>query len=233
MEAVDNFEDPVEKFSSTPYAAPEYNIISGVKKGTILSRDPDGVTHKQVLGPNSKDYIIMTNFDYWDHDLKEWLDPTGLAGLGHSRRLGAERILNKSDAITRDLLLKVLIDHSVMAKDTIFQAIINVEKDSYQTQLPYCEACAGCQDLDKCRKPKEICCGLREHYTLRCAVPGNSGYRCGALPDGACRSIHLNKNETGSDADCESFTSHFTLACAPSNRRCGPKPSDSQEGILV
>jgi len=165
MEAVDNYEDAVEKFSSTPYAAPEYNIISGVKKGTILARDPDGIKHKLVLGPNPKDYIIITNFDYWDHDVKEWLDPTVVAGIGHSRRVGAEKILNKTETITADVLLKVLNDRTVMAKDTIFQAIINVEKDVYQTQLPYCETCDGCQDLGKCRKSNEICCGLREHYT--------------------------------------------------------------------
>jgi len=225
MEEVDNYEDAVKAFSTTPYAAPEYNIISGVKKGTILARDPDGVTHQLVLGPNPKDYIIMTNFDYWDHDIKEWFDPTGVEGIGHSRRIGAERILNKTDTITGDVLLKVLNDRSVMAKDTIFQAIINVQKDSYTTNLPDCESCDGCRDQNVCRKANEVCCGIREHYTLSCAGPGKSGYRCGAIPDGACRFLHVNENRTRADADCESYSSHFDLRCAPSNRRCGPKPT--------
>merc|ERR1719162_282157 len=125
METVDNYEDAVVKFSKTPYAAPEYNIISGVKKGTILARSQDGVYHQLVLGSKPKDYIIITNFDYWDHDIKEWFDPTTVAGLGHSRRIGAEKQLNSSSiVITPDALLKILSDRTVMAKDTIFQAII-------------------------------------------------------------------------------------------------------------
>merc|ERR550537_1154672 len=51
LESTDNYEDAVKAFSTLPYASTEYNIISGVQKGTILARDPNGVYHVQELGP--------------------------------------------------------------------------------------------------------------------------------------------------------------------------------------
>merc|ERR1719428_1318197 len=87
LETQDNYEDAVEAFSTTPYAASEYNIIAGVKKGVILARNPDVVAYKLPLHESKKDYIIMTNFDYPWRDVKELFDPTSVKGLGHSRRI--------------------------------------------------------------------------------------------------------------------------------------------------
>ncbi|CAK0831053.1 unnamed protein product, partial [Prorocentrum cordatum] len=73
----------------------------------------DSPPHSERLEGN--DYIIITNFDYWDHDFKEWLDPTALH-FGHSRRVGAERLLNKSRNISFTELYAVMTDEAVMAK---------------------------------------------------------------------------------------------------------------------
>ena len=60
-----------------------YAIVSGVQKGVILSRDPDRVVHTQTLGEvnpgiqGGEDYIIITNFDFFWHDIREFFDPTG------------------------------------------------------------------------------------------------------------------------------------------------------------
>jgi hypothetical protein len=218
LQAHDNFEDAVHAMSTSPYAAPEYNIISGVKKGTILGRDPDGLVYHIDLGPTDR-YIIMTNFDYIYHDIKEWFDPTSVKGIGHSRRLDAERLLNASASITPTLLEQVLSDDGVMAKDTIFRMVANVEKNEYNTSLPPCKACSVCAPMSECRNAKGACCTSREHYTMECGGLGG-GYRCGCLPDGACRFPRTNMTE--GDEDCCSFESHFTLEC-PSTRRCGKK----------
>jgi len=221
LQNIDNFEDAVSAFSTKPYASTEFNIISGNQKGVILARNPDDLYHTLTLGPNKNDYIIMTNFDYWDHDFKEWLDPTSIH-FGHSRRIGAEKILNASANLNSDQLYKTLNDDEVVAKDTIFQALMNVETDGYKTFLPSCEDCSGCVDHAKCLKKDEDCCSARSHHTMACGKLG--GYKCGCLADGACRSPHLNT--TQGDADCCSFESHFTLECV-GGRRCGRKPADS------
>mmetsp|Transcript_79756 Transcript_79756/g.185189 ORF Transcript_79756/g.185189 Transcript_79756/m.185189 type:complete len:456 (-) Transcript_79756:110-1477(-) len=218
LQSVDNYEDAVATLSTTPLMATEYNFISGVQKGVILARNPDGLAYKLTLGENR--YIILTNFDYVYHDIREYLDPTAVAGIGHVRRLGAEKILNASKVITPELLYTVLNDDSVMATDTIFQAIMNAEKGLYNTSLPFCKSCGGCVDPNQCRKDGETCCTAREHFSLDCDVLG--GYRCGCLPDGACRFPRFNMTE--GDEDCCSFESHFTLDCA-STRRCGRKPT--------
>jgi hypothetical protein len=215
LESVDNFEEAVEAMSTRTYAATEYNIMSGVKKGIILARDPDGLVYSIPLRGDDR-YIIMTNFDYIYHDIKEWFDPTGVKGIGHSRRIGAEKILNSSATITPELLYSVLNNDGVMAKDTIFQAIINIEKNAYNTSLPPCKSCGDCVEHVRCRKKSETCCTLREHYTLGC--DGFGGYRCGCLADGQCRFPRANMTE--GDEDCCSSKSHFTLEC-PSTRRCG------------
>jgi hypothetical protein len=225
LESVDNYEDAVSAFSTTPYISTEFNIISGVKKGIILAREPDEVAYTIDLAQNR--FIIMTNFDYVYHDHKEWLDPTCLKGIGHSRRIGAERILNKSAVITPELLYSVLNDEAVMAPDTIFQAIMNVEKSIYNTSLPFCKSCGGCVDHGQCRKSTETCCTIGEHYTFGCSHLG--GYRCGCLADGACRFPRTNMTE--GDEDCCSFESHFTLDC-PSTRRCGKKKSSVMNLIV-
>merc|ERR1712072_1042742 len=92
MEDHDNYEDAVEAFSTTPYGATEYNIVSGVKKGTILARNPEGLAYQLPLSESDKKYIIMTNFDYIWHDVKEIFDPTGGKGIFHPRRKPAEAI---------------------------------------------------------------------------------------------------------------------------------------------
>merc|ERR1712195_124331 len=184
LETHSAFEGAVAAMSSSPYAATEYNIVSGVNKGVILARDPDGLAYKLELTDKNR-YIIMTNFDYPWHDIKEWFDPTSIKGLGHSRRLDAQKILDNSDVLTPELLFSVLNNDGVMAKDTIFQAIINVEKDLYNTSLPACQSCGDCANHAQCRQESETCCTLREHYTTACGTLG--GFKCGCLPDGQCR----------------------------------------------
>lgn len=139
LENIDNYEAAVEAFSTKPYAATEYNIVSGVKKGTILARNPDGVAYQLPLGRNK--YVIITNFDYIYHDIREWFDPTGGKGIGHPRRPAAERILNKTDVLTPEVLFGVINDVEVMAKDTIFQVVMNVEKGLWNASLPACTDC--------------------------------------------------------------------------------------------
>mmetsp|Transcript_42535 Transcript_42535/g.76408 ORF Transcript_42535/g.76408 Transcript_42535/m.76408 type:complete len:468 (+) Transcript_42535:33-1436(+) len=226
LESIDNFEDAVEALSTKPFASTEFVIMSGTQKGVILARDPDDLYHKETLGPHKNDYILITNFDFWDHDKKEWFDPTSIH-FGHSRRVGAERLLNNSVNINSDYLYQTLNDDEVIAKDTIFQMLANVEKDSYKTYLPPCEACSGCVDFGSCLQSSESCCGVRSHFTLSCGMGG--GYKCGCLADGACRAANLNTSK--GDEDCCSFESHFTLACPGSLRKCGPDPSKTASVI--
>jgi hypothetical protein len=141
LENHDNYEDAVEDFSNTPYPASEYNIISGVKKGVILARDPDGVAYKLPLEESENNYIIMTNFDYPWHDVKELFDPTSVKGLGHSRRKDAQKILDAAPVITPELIFSTMNDDGVMAKETIFQVVMNVEKGLWNASLPACVKC--------------------------------------------------------------------------------------------
>jgi hypothetical protein len=141
LENHDNYEDAVEAFSNTPYPASEYNIVSGVKKGVVLARNPDGLAYKLPLNESSKKYIIMTNFDYIWHDIKERFDPSTVKGMFHPRRKAAEKILDSAAVITPEVLSKVLNDDAVMAKDTIFQVILNVETGLWNASLPACIEC--------------------------------------------------------------------------------------------
>lgn len=141
LENHDNYEDAVQAFSTLPYAAPEYNIVSGVKKGTILARNPDGVAYQLPLDESSKKYIIMTNFDYIWGDIKEVFDPTGGKGIFHPRRKPAEKLLDNADSMTPELMWDVINDFEVMAKDTIFQVMMNVETGMWNASLPYCTKC--------------------------------------------------------------------------------------------
>eukprot|EP00932_Pfiesteria_piscicida_P007347 SRR837773.17404.p1 GENE.SRR837773.17404~~SRR837773.17404.p1 ORF type:complete len:258 (-),score=84.08 SRR837773.17404:74-847(-) len=142
LETTTNYEDFVKFMSTVPLIAPMYNIISGVKKGTILARDPDSVAHVMTLGQTNyecrDDYIIVTNFDYFFHDIREWFDPTGGKGIGHPRRPAAQKILNTSTVLTQDVLWAAINDFEVMAKDTIFQVVINVETGLWNASLPAC-----------------------------------------------------------------------------------------------
>jgi hypothetical protein len=147
METIDNYDDAIAALSTTPYSGTEYNIVSGVKKGTILARNPDGLAYQLNLDDSSKDYIIMTNFDYPYHDLREKFDPTGGNGILHPRRQPAERILNNADVITPELLFSVINEKAVMAKDTIYQVLINVETGVYNSSLPACTECGWTSDV--------------------------------------------------------------------------------------
>jgi hypothetical protein len=147
LETHDNYEDAVEAFSNTPYPASEYNIISGVKKGVVLARNPDGLAYKLPLSESTKDYVIMTNFDYPWHDVKEIFDPTTVKGIFHPRRAAAEKLLDAAPARTPELVFEVLNDDAVMAKDTIFQVIMNVEKGLWNASLPACVECGRGTEL--------------------------------------------------------------------------------------
>jgi len=141
MENNDNYEDAVEAFSTAPYGATEYNIVAGVGKGTILARNPDGLAYQLPLSESNKKYVIMTNFDYIWHDIKEQFDPTGGDGIFHPRRPAAEKLLDAADVITPELLFSVINDHTVMAKDTMFQVIMNVETGLWNASHPACTKC--------------------------------------------------------------------------------------------
>merc|ERR1712048_37201 len=112
LETIDNYEDAVEAFSTRPYVGSEFNIVAGVKKGVILARNPDGLAYKLPLNESEKEYIIMTNFDYPWHDIKENFDPTVVKG--RYRRKAAEVILDKADVLTPELLFDVLNEDRVM-----------------------------------------------------------------------------------------------------------------------
>eukprot|EP00932_Pfiesteria_piscicida_P004953 SRR837773.14863.p1 GENE.SRR837773.14863~~SRR837773.14863.p1 ORF type:complete len:291 (-),score=94.11 SRR837773.14863:43-915(-) len=145
LETTTTYDAFVQTMSTAPLVAPQYTIIAGVKKGTILARDPNTVAYQLTLGkPNPEcrdDYIIITNFDYYFHDIREWFDPTGGKGIGHPRRPAAQRILNASAVLTPDVLWSTITDFEVMAKDTVFQVMINPEKGLWNASLPQCTEC--------------------------------------------------------------------------------------------
>jgi hypothetical protein len=141
LEEQDNYEDAVEALSTTPYCSTEYNIVAGVKKGTILGRNPNGLAYQMPLSESGKKYILMTNFDYNWGDIREIFDPTGGDGIFHPRRKPAENLLDNADSITGELLFDVINDHAVMAKDTIFQVLMNVETGLWNASLPECAKC--------------------------------------------------------------------------------------------
>jgi hypothetical protein len=141
LETVDNYEDAVEAFSTTPYASTEFNIVSGVKKGIIIARNPDGVAYQLPLDKSDKKYIIMTNFDYPWGDVRENFDPTGGDGFGHPRRKAAEAVLDAADSLTPEVLFNAINDFGAMAGDTQFQAIMNVETGLWNASLPACAKC--------------------------------------------------------------------------------------------
>jgi hypothetical protein len=139
LETVPDFETAVQTLSTAKYVAPMYNIMSGVKKGAILARDPDSLAFKLTLGQSNpqcrSDYIIMTNFDFWWGDIREWFDPTARE-IGHPRRLIAQAVLNATTPLTPEIISSALSTKGVLAFDTIFQAMINVEKGLWNLTLP-------------------------------------------------------------------------------------------------
>ena len=96
-------------------------------EATSSREDPASVAHLSTLGPAA--YVIVTNFDYWWHDVREYFDPTG-GHLGLPRRVAAQRILNASLnaglALTPELMNATISADGVLA-DTIFQAVADVE----------------------------------------------------------------------------------------------------------
>jgi hypothetical protein len=137
LENTDNYDDAVKFFTETPYPAPEFTVISGVKKGTILARDPDTLAYKMDLG--KKRYILATNFDYAKDDKREWLEPTVEKGV--SARVRAQNMLDKSKTITPELLQKVLDDEQVFSNNVLYQSMINVEQNQMKSNLPKCANC--------------------------------------------------------------------------------------------
>jgi len=134
------FDGAIQALDSAKYASSEYAIVSGVKKGVILSKNPEYTAFKQTLGEKNfderDDYIIMTNFDFFWKDLREYFDPTG-GQIGHPRRIAAQKLLNATEegSLDGETLFNVINAQGVLA-DTIFQAIINVELDIWNISLP-------------------------------------------------------------------------------------------------
>jgi len=140
MENNDNYDDAVAAIAAAKYVSTEYAIVSGVKKGTILARDPESVAHTQTLGEKNfderDDYIIITNFDFFFHDIREMFDPTGWTGkIKSPRRVEAQKMLNAVDVLTPEYLFETINAPGVIA-DTIFQSIISVAKGLWNVSQP-------------------------------------------------------------------------------------------------
>ena len=129
----EDYESAVQAVSDARYVWTEYAIISGVKKGTILSKTPDGVAHVQTLGSSKnyeqpEDYIIMTNFDFFWNDIREYFDPTGTkpGGIFHPRRIIAQKKLDDTLSAGQPLTAQVLYDTintpGVLARTQGFQS---------------------------------------------------------------------------------------------------------------
>lgn len=143
MENVDNYDDALIAFRTTPYPNKEYNLISGVKKGSILARDADGVAYDLNLADAKDDhpYVVMTNYDWIKNDPKEFVaDPRQ---HGSSARLNAQKLLNASNRLSPQVLESVIDDEGVQEPSTIFHAMMSVEHNVYESALPHCEQCDG------------------------------------------------------------------------------------------
>jgi hypothetical protein len=138
MEEQTTYDGALAAARAAPFVSTEYLIMSGVKKGAILSRSPDEVAYTQTLGqPNfdePEDYIIITNFDFFYHDVREWFDPTG-GKIAHPRRIAAQKLLNASATLDPATLYSIINAEGVIA-DTIFQVVVNVEKDLWNASQP-------------------------------------------------------------------------------------------------
>lgn len=139
LENEDTFDAAIDAIATTHFCSTEYAIVSGVKKGVILSKDPESVAHRQTLGQvnfdEPEEYIIMTNFDFFFHDFREYFDPTNHM-IGHPRRIFAQKLLNASlDSLTPEVLYDTINAKGVIA-DTIFQAIMNVENGVWNVSIP-------------------------------------------------------------------------------------------------
>jgi len=138
FENAPDYETAVKMLSTTPYTAEQYNIIGGVRKGTILAREPDNTVFQLTLGkPNPEmrdDYIIITNFDFWWHDFREWFDPTGGAFF-KPRRIVAQEIMNATKVLTPQVLFDVISAKGVIAGETVFQSVMNVETGLFNVSM--------------------------------------------------------------------------------------------------
>lgn len=141
MEHAADYEAAVAAFSSAKYVAPQYIVLAGVRKGSILARSPEEVVYKMTLGQQNfgcrDDYIVVSNFDYWWHDIKENFDPTARGGHKLPRRVAAQQLLNATtEPFTPQNLFAILDSHYVQATDTIFQAVMSVEDGLWNVSLP-------------------------------------------------------------------------------------------------
>jgi len=92
-----------------------------------------------TLGVDDDRYIIVTNFDYWDHDIREYFDYTA-GEIGSPRRINAEKVLNNTNSITPEILYETLNTKGVIATSsdaTIYQVIMNVETGYFNGSSPY------------------------------------------------------------------------------------------------
>eukprot|EP00041_Stephanoeca_diplocostata_P025318 m.659522 g.659522 ORF g.659522 m.659522 type:complete len:396 (+) comp22724_c2_seq3:2070-3257(+) len=138
MEEQTTYAAAVDAIKAAPFISTEYSIVSGVRKGIIISKDPDTVAYTQVLGEvnvdERADYIIITNFDFFNHDIREYFDPTG-GQIGYPRRIAAQKVLNSTDVLTPEVLFET-INHKGVIADTIFQAVMNVETGLWNVSIP-------------------------------------------------------------------------------------------------
>lgn len=140
LENVDNYEDAVKALSSIPYPSPQFTLVSGVKKGVILARDPDGLAYKRELG--DEPYLLVTNTDgKIGNTSQAWLDTVTSNKFGDDRKLAAERIMSGSKVITPELLQRAISDDAVAGNLTVLSAVMNVERGIYSTILPHCKSC--------------------------------------------------------------------------------------------
>ena len=72
IESISTYDEALAKVQSAHFVATEY-VVVGVRRGHIVARDPASVAHLSTLGPAA--YVIVTNFDYWWHDVREYFDP--------------------------------------------------------------------------------------------------------------------------------------------------------------
>ena len=141
IEDVSTYDGALAIARSAPFVATEYVIMSGVGQGHIVARDPASVAHLSMLGVAASgqpaSYVIVTNWDFWWHDVREWFDPTGRVGI--PRRVAAQRILNASLnaglSLTPELLNATVSACGVLA-DTIFQAVADVETGLWSIAQP-------------------------------------------------------------------------------------------------
>eukprot|EP00933_Yihiella_yeosuensis_P060503 TRINITY_DN6325_c0_g1_i3.p1 TRINITY_DN6325_c0_g1~~TRINITY_DN6325_c0_g1_i3.p1 ORF type:complete len:469 (-),score=58.13 TRINITY_DN6325_c0_g1_i3:66-1472(-) len=145
--STDSFAEALDYVKSAKVVATEFVVMSGPnKEGAIVAKSPDGYDNLQTLGKTvsstgQTDYTMITNFDWFFHDIRENFDPTGHGGffVRPTRRGEAERLLTRAlkqgHALTPELLYSTINAKYVVA-DTVFQAMINVEKGIWNVSQP-------------------------------------------------------------------------------------------------